>query len=256
MTPLQGIWLAAALLGVGLWLLLPRRSRRGRYLAIALIIAAGVVLSLKLFSIGGWGRNTIFVTLAAIAVASGIGTVTMRSPVYCALWFAMSLLGTAGLFLFIGAQFLGIATIVVYAGAIVVTFLFVLMLAQPEGHAFYDRISWQAPVSAFAGALMVGILTTIVGGVFFSEGNIVAVSSLHAEGDLADEILAEHHVAAVGARLFGEHLIAVQVAGILLMVALIGAAAMIAQRPKPQPQTLRGRGQDVGEFGSAGGSRL
>ena len=57
----------------------------------------------------------------------------------------MSLLGTAGLFLFQGAQFLGVATIVVYAGAILVTFLFVLMLAQPEGHAFYDRVSWEAP---------------------------------------------------------------------------------------------------------------
>ena len=54
----------------------------------------------------------------------------------------MSLLGTAALFLLQGAQFLGIATVAVYAGAIVVTFLFVLMLAQPEGHAFYDRISW------------------------------------------------------------------------------------------------------------------
>ena len=41
-----------------------------------------------------------------------------------------------------GAQFLGIATVAVYAGAIVVTFLFVLMLAQPGGHAMYDRISW------------------------------------------------------------------------------------------------------------------
>ncbi len=60
----------------------------------------------------------------------------MRDLVCC------SLLGTAGLFLFQGAQFLSIATVAVYAGAIVVTFLFVLMLAQPEGHAFYDRIGW------------------------------------------------------------------------------------------------------------------
>ena len=68
--------------------------------------------------------------------------IASQSPVYSAIWFAMSLLGTAGLFFFNGAQFLGVATIVVYAGAIVVTFLFVIMLAQPEGHADYDRISW------------------------------------------------------------------------------------------------------------------
>ena len=62
-----------------------------------------------------------------------MATVTFRNPVYCAIWFGLSLLGTAGLFLFHGAQFLAVATVVVYAGAILVTFLFVLMLAQPEG---------------------------------------------------------------------------------------------------------------------------
>jgi NADH-quinone oxidoreductase subunit J len=46
------------------------------------------------------------------------------------------------LFLLQGAQFLGVATVAVYVGAIVVTFLFVLMLAQPEGHAYFDRVSW------------------------------------------------------------------------------------------------------------------
>ena len=87
--------------------------------------------------------------LAGVTVVSAaVATVTFRSPVYCAIWFGMSLLGTAGLFLFHGAQFLAVATVVVYAGAILVTFLFVLMLAQPEGQASYDRVSWEALLSA------------------------------------------------------------------------------------------------------------
>ena len=61
-----------------------------------------------------------------------------------------------------GAQFLGVATIVVYAGAILVTFLFVFMLAQPRGNAFYDRVSWEALLAAGTGAVMVGILTITV----------------------------------------------------------------------------------------------
>src|SRR5207237_4093976 len=97
--------------------------------------------------------------MAAVTLVSAVGAVTMRSPVYCAIWFAMTLLGTAGLFFFQGAQFLGVATIVVYAGAILVTMLFVLMLANQEGHALYDRISWEAGISATAGALLVGLLT-------------------------------------------------------------------------------------------------
>ena len=71
--------------------------------------------------------------LAGVTVIAAAGAVTFRSPVYCAIWFALTLLGTAGLFLLQGAQFLGVATVVVYAGAILVTFLFVLMLAQPAG---------------------------------------------------------------------------------------------------------------------------
>src|SRR6266513_5930148 len=80
--------------------------------------------------------------LALVTLAGAVATVSSQSPVYSAIWFATSLLGTAGLFFFNGAQFLGVATVVVYAGAIVVTFLFVIMLAQPEGHSAYDRITW------------------------------------------------------------------------------------------------------------------
>src|SRR5436190_14120186 len=97
--------------------------------------------------------------MAGMTIVSAVGAVTMRSPVYCAIWFALTLLGTAGLFFFQGAQFLGVATIVVYAGAILVTFLFVLMLCNPEGHALYDRISWEAGMSAVTGALLVGLLS-------------------------------------------------------------------------------------------------
>ena len=77
----------------------------------------------------------VFLILAAVTVISAVGAITFRNPVYCAIWFGLSLLGVAGLFFFAGAQFLAVATVVVYAGAILVTFLFVLMLAQPEGKA-------------------------------------------------------------------------------------------------------------------------
>ena len=58
---------------------------------------------------------------------------------YSALWFASVVLSTAGLFLLADAPFLAAGTIIVYAGAIIVTFLFVIMLAQMEGKADYDR---------------------------------------------------------------------------------------------------------------------
>ena len=92
--------------------------------------------------IGSVSVSAAFWILSILTLAAALATISATSPMYSAIWFAASLLGTAGLFLLQGAQFVSIATVAVYAGAIVVTFLFVLMLAQPEGHAFYDRIGW------------------------------------------------------------------------------------------------------------------
>lgn len=228
MTIWQAIVVATLLLALGLWLMLPRGTTRGRALGTLFALAGVGVLGAELPLLGRWTSNSAFFVLAAITVVSALGTVTMRSPVYCALWFALSLLGTAGLFLLQGAQFLGLATVVVYAGAIVVTFLFVLMLAQPEGHAYFDRLSWEAPLSAGTGALMVGILTLIICGSFAEDGTPQTGIASFADGERVDGVLTQRHVETLGARLFSEHMIAVEVAGLLLMVALIGAAAIVS----------------------------
>ena len=81
-----------------------------------------------------------------MAIVGGLLTVTSRNPVYSALWFASVVLSTSGLFLLADAPFLAAGTIIVYAGAIIVTFLFVIMLAQMEGKADYDRAARLAGV--------------------------------------------------------------------------------------------------------------
>ena len=139
------------------------------------------------------------------------------------------MVGTAGLFLFTGAQFLAVATVVVYAGAILVTFLFVLMLAQPEGKAYYDRVSWEALISAVTGIMIVGILSMTIGGVFLPAKPPLQPLVPPAEEALATGILTPQHVARLGGELFGRHLIAVDIVGTLLLVALVGAAVIVAQ---------------------------
>ena len=165
----------------------------------------------------------------------------MRSPVYCALWFVLSLLGTAGLMLLVGAQFLALATVVVYAGAIVVTFLFVLMLAQPTGQAYYDRVTWEASLSAVTGAVMIGCLSMAISRIPFAELRPDAATLALRDRSWA----AEEHVAELGARLFSEHLIAVEVAALLLMVSLVGATSMVGRC------SLRERGWEPGGGGLA-----
>jgi NADH-quinone oxidoreductase subunit J len=213
----------ATLLGtLGMWLMLPRGMARGRGVGMLLAaIALGLGAS-QMPRLGDWLSTSLFGILATVTVASAIAAVTFRKPVYCAIWFGQTLVGTAGLFLFLGAQFLAVATLVVYAGAILVTFLFVLMLAQPEGRAMCDRVSWEALLAAAGGVVMVSVLSMTIGNVFTQ-----ATAATPSPQQLADGVLTNEHVARLGGELFGRHLIAVEVAGTLLLVALVGAAVII-----------------------------
>ncbi len=237
MMRLEALAGATVLLAVGAWLLLPRGRAPGRALgAVLAAVGLGLFGSLVVrFDHSHAFVEGVFLLLAATTIVSALGAVTMRSPVYCAIWFALTLLGTAGLFLYQGAQFLGVATVVVYAGAILVTFLFVLMLAQPKGQTAYDRVSWEALLSASTGALLVGLLSAVM---FAARGTGTA-ATIADDQDSTDqrqtEILHPEHMAHLGRQLFSRHLLAVEVAGTLLLVALVGAIAIVAQG-KPAPR--------------------
>lgn len=215
---------------VALLLMLPRGSAVARVLGGVVGLVALGLLAAGQPLLSDWLAQGLFWILAGVTVLSAAAAVAMRSAVYAAVWFAMSLLGTGGLFLLQGASFLGVATVVVYAGAIVVTFLFVIMLAQPEGHATYDRLTWgwyAKPVSVLAAALMVAVLTTALPGI----RQIDALAALGESGAVqrSDGVLHASHMARFGAELFSRELVSVEVAGTLLLVALVGAIAIMIQ---------------------------
>lgn len=230
-----GVLLSAGVtaMAVGLWLLLPRgksgrRERFARWLGSLLgilALAAFVVTGKRLGSIG---EDAVFLTVALVAVVSAAATIVSRSPVYAAIWFALSLAGVSGVLLVLGAQFLGVATIVVYAGAILVMFLFVLMLAQPSGLAPYDRVSSEPFLAAVAGAVLLGLLSLSIGRLSAGESSPPAAESRFAAADGAD-VLQQDHVARLGGELFGRHLVAVEAAGVLLLIALVGSIAIVAR---------------------------
>ena len=251
--PSPGLLLAGAVAAAAasLWLLLPRgpESRGARRLGLLLggLALAGFVATGR--RLGGIGEEAVFLIVSLVAVFSGAATIVTRSPVYSAIWFALSLAGVAGLLLVLGAQFLGVATIVVYAGAILVMFLFVLMLAQPSGLASYDRVSNEPLLAAVAGAVLLGLLTLSIGrmsagpaapaagssaavpagsSAAVPAGSSAAVPAGSSAAVPADP-LTENHVARLGGELFGRHLVAVEAAGVLLLVALIGAIAVVSR---------------------------
>ena len=260
--PSSGPLLAGAVLATvaSLWFLLPngRDNASIRWLGSLLGLAALAAFIAAGRRLGGLGEEAVFLIVSLVAVISAAATIVSRSPVYAAIWFALSLAGVAGVLLVLGAQFLGVATIVVYAGAILVMFLFVLMLAQPAGLAPYDRVSNEPFLSALAGAVLLGVLSLSIGRLSAGPATCCEPPSrtaatpstttpsaatgepAPAAGDTAVapaagmtatavDPLAENHVARLGGELFGRHLVAVEAAGVLLLVALIGAIAVVSR---------------------------
>ncbi len=229
--PSPGVLLAIALTASAwsLWLLLPRgqqadHERRARWLGTLIGVAALAAFLLAGKRLGGLGDEAVFLLVSLVAVVSAAATIVSRSPVYAAIWFALSLAGVAGILLVLGAQFLGVATIVVYAGAILVMFLFVLMLAQPSGMASYDRVSNEPLLSTITGAVLLGILSLSIGRLSTSTASMAGN-----ELTSSSNVLQTDHVARIGAELFGRHLIAFEAAGVLLLIALVGSIAIVAR---------------------------
>ena len=146
---------------IGMWLAASQRAAALRLLG-SIVASAGLIAAVTTFGnpVGDITDKILFWMFAVSALLSAVMMVTCRSPVYAALWFALATLGTCGLFMMQAAPFLAAATIIVYAGAIVVTFLFVMMLAQQSGATIYDQRS-QQPLAATV--VFVGEIVTLQG---------------------------------------------------------------------------------------------
>jgi NADH-quinone oxidoreductase subunit J len=148
---------------VGVYLLLPRPrvypAWWGASVAALALVAAGALL---IQVSGPWAYTVLFYSFSAIALVAGGLLVTQRNPVRAALAFALVVLSTCGLFLLQAAPFLMAATIIIYAGAIIVTFLFVIMLAQQAGLSDADARSREPLLSCVAGFVLLAAILFVL----------------------------------------------------------------------------------------------
>lgn len=163
----------------------------------------------------------LFYAFAGLAVASAALMVTRKSPVYSAMFLVLTLFSTAAIFVLLGAHFLAALQVVVYAGAIIVLFLFVIMLLN-LGHDFEPDIKgrfWWV----FGGGLSLVLFAVI-----FATFRRTPVPP---DVDLMAPLIAELGVVgSVAHPLFRNYLVAVEVAGVLLLVAMIGAVVLARRR--------------------------
>lgn len=162
----------------------------------------------------------LFLILALIAVATAVGMLFSHNAVYSALFLALNFVTIAVFYLLLGAAFLAMAQITVYAGAIMVLFLFVIMLLGAEQLRGKQSQTWQQPLSIFLAL----ILIVEAGYIIFTRG----------PGAVAAETLAEGFggPAAIGTVLFSEYLLPFEVTSVLLLVAMIGAIVLTRRQGK------------------------
>jgi NADH-quinone oxidoreductase subunit J len=165
----------------------------------------------------------IFFLLALLAIAGALAVVLLPNPIHSALMLVFTLMATAGLFLTLGAQFLAVIQVIVYAGAIMVLFVFVIMLlnmrAGESGEENLHRIGLGQSIGIGLAALLMLQL-----GLLVLAGKPSLLKAIHPAADL--EAQAGGHSQAIGLLLYGKYLLPFEVASVLLLVAIIGAVAL------------------------------
>ncbi len=183
-----------------------------------------------------------------VATGGGVGFLTAREPVYAALGFATAVLSTCGILFMHSAMFIAAATMIVYAGATIIIFLFVLMFAQQTELRVYDIKLTNPCLACLIGTVMMIAISYCV----THEGSFplrkIDSSRLMSEALLPDELQSEdakvefdrqkstsskdglgivpQTTAGLGRALYTDYLIAVELAGTVLLVATIGAIAL------------------------------
>ena len=159
-----------------------------------------------------------FYFLAAIALLSGLAVITRRNPVHSAVALIMTLLSVAGLYLMLYAPFVAGVQIILYAGGIVVLFLFVIMLVSLEKAVREYQLNHQWHVAAAATAVLGGLLVYV-----YVKGRGI----FPARAAVMPETL---NTQQVSLSLFQDYLLPFEIASLLLLVAIIGAVVMAKKR--------------------------
>jgi NADH-quinone oxidoreductase subunit J len=170
------IWLAM-LVGVTALVLLFAKGRRPLHAAAGSIAVAALFASwfVDHASIEPWLSRIMFGLFAGLAITAAVLMIVQRHPVYSALYFALVIMNAAGMFVLGSAPFLAAAVVIVYAGAIVVTFLFVVMLAQQSGLAAYDQRFWNPLPASLAAGILLGTILTVAHGVYSRTSSTEAI---------------------------------------------------------------------------------
>jgi NADH-quinone oxidoreductase subunit J len=165
----------------------------------------------------------IFGFLATVLVAAALGVITSRNPVYAALFLVLSFVTSAVLWLLLEAEFLAIVLVLVYVGAVMVLFLFVVMMLDVNVAAVREGFTRYAPVGAIVAGLMVFELVSLVW---------MKSSGLPLAKELVRQPAGYSNTREIGIALYADHVFEFELAAFILLLAIV-AAIMLTHRHRP-----------------------
>ena len=155
-----------------------------------------------------------FIILAIIAIAAAVGMLFSRSAIYSALFLVLNFGTVAVFYIILNAPFIALAQVSVYAGAIMVLFLFVIMLLGTESLPPSKVLPWQGPLAIFLAVIL------------FGESIYLLFIRKVVSGDVPQPVQAFGSPQAVGQALFTSYLLPFEIASVLLLIAMVGATVL------------------------------
>ena len=226
--------------GIGTIFLLPGPRQSTKFGGVLLTVA-GLAMALILFraTAGQVSSDTgpYFWIFSAIAVVGAVRVVTHPRPVYSALYFVLTVFASAGLFILMYAEFMAAALVLIYAGAILITYVFVIMLAAPPkvhndrsplaGLAECDFISREPFMAACVGFALMGVLLFVI---FDKADRFPPLSPPPSTTALMPEEQVQGSTQSIGQYLFQNQMVNLELAGLILTVSMVGAIVIARRR--------------------------
>lgn len=224
--------------GIGTVLLLPSRKEAsirkigGALLLVVLLLGIALLVRQAAQSMAWGGMGLYFWIFSILAIIGAIRVVTHPRPVYSALYFMLTVLASAGLFILMYSEFMAAALVIIYAGAILITYVFVIMLAAQAvpsdkplaGLAQYDVVSREPVLASAVGFTLMGVLLLLI----FDRGQRIVPTPAPPPTDSI--AMAEGPTQQLGRYLFTNQLVNLELAGLILTMSMVGSIIIARRR--------------------------
>ena len=162
-------------------------------------------------------QTVVFYAFAAILVFAALRVISSRNPVHSALWLVLSFFSAAGVWMLLQAEFLAIALVLVYVGAVMVLFLFVVMMLDVNFDKLREGFRSYIPVAATVGVLiLVEMALVVIGGYLDSGSTLVATQAPPGYSNTS----------ALGRQIYTDYAFPFEIAAVILLVAIIAAIGL------------------------------